>query len=450
MPSPHLRQERKWSTGCAAAGVVIFSPLLAAALESARDLQPPGVSILHLQGGEVWGLLLIAVQQIAILYLAGRLRKSRRAGSSVTGACGNALELPSDELLEAVGDAISIQNSDFRVLYQNRAHKELMGSHLGEFCYRAYQEKEEVCGGCPLVEAFRDGNSHRTERQIRAKDGIRSAEIVSTPVRGGDGKITAAIDVVRDISERKRAEAEVQRVTGELEQRAAQLGEANRELEAFSYSLSHDLRSYITRIGTAQQILACGPNPDDSGAAYLLRVIGGACRGMDEMIASMLTLSRLSREEMAWEELCLSDLAREVFWQLRQQEPERRVKFTVTRGLMVRGDRRLLKVALQNLLGNTWKYTAGTPLPRIEMGMEEAGGRNCYFIRDNGVGFDMAEREKLPPPCERLHGAEAFPGTGIGLATVQRAMERHGGEVWAVGEPGKGATFYFTLGSGGA
>jgi signal transduction histidine kinase len=220
---------------------------------------------------------------------------------------------------------------------------------------------------------------------------------------------------------------------------------ANRELEAFSYSLSHDLRSYITRICTAQQILAAGEEARDEQTQFLLTAIDDACRGMDELIDSMLTLSRLSTQEMRWEEVSLSDLAQEIFLLLRQQELARQVEFTAAPGVTVQGDRHLLKVALQNLLGNAFKYTRGMPVARIEFGVAEKDGKRCYFVRDNGIGFDMTESGKLFNPFQRLKGAESFPGSGVGLATVQRALKRHGGQVWGEGEPGKGAVFYFTL-----
>jgi signal transduction histidine kinase len=391
-------------------------------------------------------LLCLAIQFLFILYIARLLGKYRRQGELLQKALqlAEVEELRSQEILEAVGDAISIQDLDMKILYQNQMHKQMMGEHVGEYCYAAYQQKDAVCPSCHLSMSFLDGKPHSRETSAQTRDGLKLTEIISTPLRDASGKIVAGIEAVRDVTERKRANMEIQRMNGELELRAQELADANRELESFSYSLSHDLRSYITRISTAQQMLVLG-NESTPEAEFLVQSIDDSCRGMDELIEAMLTLSRLSRREMQWEEVALSEMVQEVALCLQQQELGREVDFTVSPSLKVNADPHLLHVALENLLGNAWKYTRHEPVARIEFGVGERDGRPCYFVKDNGVGFDMAEHEKLFRPFQRLQSARGFAGTGVGLATVQRAIARHGGDVWGEGEPGKGATLYFTL-----
>ena len=293
----------------------------------------------------------------------------------------------------------------------------------------------------------------------KTEQGRKFVEIISTPLRDPAGKIVAGIEAVRDITVRKQAEMEIQRMNDELELRALELSAANRELElralelsaanreleTFSYSLSHDLRSYITRISLARQILVLRRGAQDPDLVNLVKPIEDSCSGMEELIEAMLTLSKLSRQEMGWQQVSLSDLVQQVLLQLRRQDPDRRVEVSVLFGTTVQGDPKLLRIVLENLVGNAWKYTRQVPLARIEFGAGEREGGRYYFVRDNGAGFDMDKREKLFQPFERLHSAQEFPGTGVGLATVQRAIQRHGGEVWGEGEPGKGACFYFTL-----
>ncbi|HEY5513760.1 MAG TPA: ATP-binding protein [Geomonas sp.] len=392
-------------------------------------------------------LFFMVTQLVFILYIARTMKEYRRQGARLEDALRSAETERSRSLavLECVGDAISMQDLDLRVLYQNQAHLDLMGAHLGEYCYQAYQQKDAVCPGCHLAQSYLDGLTHKCERSAQTRRGLRFSEIISTPLRDASGRIVAGIEAVRDITERKRAELEIQRMNRELELRALELSEANRELESFGYSLSHDLRSYITRISTSQQIIAQSPQGKDRDLAYPVQAIEDSCRGMEELVVAMLTLSQLSRKEMQWEEVALSELAQELALGLRQQELDRSVEFTIPAGLLVRGDRHLLKVALENLLENAWKYTRGVPVARIELGTGLRGAKRFFYLRDNGVGFDMAERDKLFRPFQRLQSAQGFPGTGVGLATVERAIQRHGGEVWGEGEPGKGATIYFLL-----
>ncbi len=252
--------------------------------------------------------------------------------------------------------------------------------------------------------------------------------------------------VASDITERKKTEEKLKKTLVELEKSNAKLAATNKELEAFSYSVSHDLRSPLRSIdGFSQALLEdYHENIDKRGQDYLRR-LRGASQKMGELIDGILKLSRLTRSEMHCEPTNLSLLAEEIAHRLQETHPERRVKFAIDKELIAKGDAQLLRAMLENLLGNAWKFTGKNPNAKIEFGIDRSNGKNAYFIRDNGAGFDMTYADKLFGAFQRLHEAKDFPGTGIGLATVQRIIHRHGGDIWAVGAVNKGATFYFTL-----
>jgi signal transduction histidine kinase len=243
----------------------------------------------------------------------------------------------------------------------------------------------------------------------------------------------------REISERKLAEEEIQRTNREL--RAA-----NKELEAFSYSVSHDLRTPLRSIdGFSQAVLEdYGDKLDPTAKEHLQRVRQAAQR-MAALIDDMLNLSRVTRCELHLENLDLSAMAKLIASELQEAEPSRRVEFVIENGLTAMGDSQLLRAAMENLLRNSWKYTSGHPTARIEFGRRNEKENPSLFVRDDGAGFDPRYADRLFGAFQRLHTAKEFPGTGVGLATVQRIIHRHGGEIWAEGAVEKGATFYFTL-----
>lgn len=300
--------------------------------------------------------------------------------------------------------------------------------------------------------ALQKGAPVRAELTNYTKAGVAYwVEFEIVPIADARGSLTHFVAVERDITERKRAEEKILQLNAELEdrvqRRTAQLEAANRELEAFSYSVSHDLRSPLNTInGFGQMLLSRHADKlDDKGRHCLSRIRAGT-RQMGDLIDGLLSLAKLSRDPLQLEVVDLSGIASRVEQECREQEPERQVQVQIQDGLLVRGDAVLLSVVLQNLLGNAWKYSARQASSRIEVGSDTgADGQTVYFVRDNGAGFDMAYADKLFGVFQRLHAPTDFAGTGVGLANVKRVVERHGGRVWAQGRLNEGATFYFTL-----
>jgi signal transduction histidine kinase len=221
----------------------------------------------------------------------------------------------------------------------------------------------------------------------------------------------------------------------------------NRELESFSYAVSHDLRAPLRRIDSfSRAVVESQADKLDPTGRHFLDRVREASQQMSELIDNVLYLSRVTRAEIREQEVDLSGLVTLLLDRMQEAEPGRRVEARVRPGLVVTGDGQLLRIAMQNLLDNAWKFTGRQPVARIEFGTSSAAGEPAYFIRDNGAGFNMAYVSRLFGPFQRLHPATEFPGTGIGLATVQRIIHRHGGRIWAEGLEGQGATFHFTLG----
>ena len=281
------------------------------------------------------------------------------------------------------------------------------------------------------------------ENRYRCKDGSYRWLLWKAAISSDGRHIFAA---ARDITDRKNAEQELRQQAQLLDFNNTQLEAANKELEAFSYSVSHDLRAPLRGIdGFSQALLEdYADKLDDDGKENLNRVRAASQR-MGHLIDDMLNLSRVTRVDFRREQVDLTAVAKAVVAELRKAEPGREVEFVVADGLVADVDARLLRVVLDNLIGNAWKFTGKQAKARIEFGCTDEDGSRVYFVRDNGVGFDMTFSAKLFGAFQRLHAMSEFPGTGIGLATVQRVIRRHGGRVWAEAELGRGATFFFTL-----
>jgi PAS domain S-box-containing protein len=356
-------------------------------------------------------------------------------------------------VLDLAPDAIVIVNADGRIVLANGQAQQLFKYSLDELTGQPVEVllPSEVREAHVAHRAAFDAEPRRRpmglglELSARRKDGSTfPVEISLSPMPSDDGPLV--ISAIRDISDRKQAQARIKALNEDLERRVNELAALNRELESFSYSVSHDLRAPLRSIdGFSQALLEeSGEALDEQGRDYLRRVRAAASR-MGDLIDDLLNLSRVTRRELRHERVDLTEMAQGIVAQLRKADPERRAEFRIADAMIVHGDAHLLRVGLENLLGNAWKFTSKEPLARIEFGTMRLEGRRVHFIRDNGVGFDMAYSSKLFGAFQRLHRASEFPGTGIGLATVHRIIARHGGRVWTEAEVGKGAVFYFTL-----
>jgi PAS domain S-box-containing protein len=279
---------------------------------------------------------------------------------------------------------------------------------------------------------------------------MRTYSSVKFPVRDNDGQAYAICGISTDITERIAAEEKVRKLNADLEirvrERTADIDAATRELDAFAYSVSHDLRAPLRSLnGFSQALLEDFSDVlDDTGKDYLRR-IHRSVRTMGQMIDSLLNLSRATRAELNRRAIDLSALTGEIAAELSAADPGRGVTVQIADNLRCSGDPQLLRLVLRNLLGNARKFSAKTAGARIDVGKVAIDGEDVFFVRDNGAGFDMRYASKLFSAFQRLHSAADFEGTGVGLATVQRIVSRHGGRIYAEAEPGKGATFYFTL-----
>jgi light-regulated signal transduction histidine kinase (bacteriophytochrome) len=292
------------------------------------------------------------------------------------------------------------------------------------------------------------GDGMELHTQTKAGDTI-PVEVSLSPLQTQRGVLVMA--AIRDISKRKQVDAELSTYREHLEElvaeRTAALSTVNKELEEFSYTVSHDLRAPLRSIdGFSLALLEdfTASLPDD-GKAYLHRIRGAAQR-MGQLIDEVLDLARVSRCELIKKRVDLSQQAKEVFAELQINHPSRKAEVSVSEGLHARADKNLVRVVLENLLDNAWKFTSHEEYTRISIGQVPNASQKTFYVKDNGVGLDMRYSKKLFIPFQRLHSSKDFPGTGVGLATVNRIIQRHGGRIWVESAPEEGATFYFTLG----
>lgn len=364
-------------------------------------------------------------------------------------------------LINAVPSLLFIVDNDVRVHHLNASALKMLGTERfsalmkrsGEMLHCVHSE--ETPGGCGHAPSCADCVVRNSVTRAVAGESVYRETTKMSLIREGlvsDAymSITASpfeyerkrfvLLIIEDISELKKTEEVLGRRTEQLEA-------ANRELEAFSHTVAHDLRAPLRTIGGFSNLLLedFSGKLDAEGLDYLDR-ISSAAKRMSQIIDDLMKLSSLNNGEMVREKVDLSAIAAETASVLGSSGPERKVEFHMAKDITAYGDPGLLRGVLENLLGNAWKYTSRTGHAVIEFGVTEHKGVPVYFVRDNGAGFDMAYAGKLFSPFQRLHSQEAFPGSGIGLATVRRIILRHGGSIWAEGAVDKGAAFFFTLG----
>ncbi|MDP2722141.1 MAG: PAS domain S-box protein [Bacteroidales bacterium] len=301
--------------------------------------------------------------------------------------------------------------------------------------------KKNMEAGKPYVVDLELAQTDGTQRWITAR---------SETKLDSNGKVIGLRGTAQDITERKLAEEEIRKLNQELEQRVkdrtAQLESTNKEIEAFSYSVSHDLRAPLRSIdGFSQALLDDYHDKIEEEGKNYLQKIRSATQRMAQLIDDLLSLSRIGRSEINIQQVNLSKIVQKIADDLHENEPDRKVNFVIQNGIVVQGDNHLLRIVLENLIGNAWKFTSKHPTANVEFGLKEQNGLPVYFVSDDGAGFDMKYAQKLFGAFQRLHSINEFPGTGIGLATVQRIIHRHAGKVWAEGEVEKGGSFYFTI-----
>ncbi|HYO52833.1 PAS domain S-box protein [Archangium sp.] len=359
-------------------------------------------------------------------------------------------------IVESAQEGIWTIDAESRTTYVNRYLAQMLGYTADEMIGRDLLDfiaPEDRAFTLEHVERQRHGPPAVIQDfKFARKNGTLIWTLVATSaIHDESGDYIGAMAMITDISQRRAAEEQVRRLNEELErriaERTAQLEFSNRELEAFAYSVAHDLRAPLRSISNFTLALAedCADRLDDIGLDYLKRIRASSQR-MSELIDGILALSRVNRTEFVETECNLSALARSIAEQLQRWQPERTVRFHFQDGLVDRGDSQLLRLVLENLLSNAWKFTRERPVAEIEFGTLPGNGTGrVYFVRDNGAGFDMEYQQKLFGVFQRLHTQQEFEGNGVGLATVQRIIRRHGGRAWGEGRVGQGATFYFTL-----
>ncbi|CAN5275705.1 hypothetical protein BH10PSE16_BH10PSE16_28170 [soil metagenome] len=416
-------------------------------------------------------LVVISISGEPIFDLDGRFAGYRGVGTDISArrqieAALRASEARFRGVVAALAEGVILRGADGLIVGCNASAERILGRSLsqikGQMSVAPDWQLEHEDGSLmldhdrPIFMARRTGLPQSDVVVCyRKPDGSELWALINLqPLFEGDGGTPSGfVSTLTDITHRKRAEREIVRLNVDLEnrvlRRTAQLEEANTELEAFSYSVAHDLRAPLSGIDGFSVLLqkAMPPGSDERAHRYLARIRSGVQR-MGELTDGLLSLAQLSRTSLNWSTVDLSDEAREIIRHYTDADAARTARITVEAGLRVRADRSLLRQVLENLIANSWKFTSKKSCTEISIG-QEAGddGQPVYFVRDNGAGFDMAYQDKLFGTFQRLHSPEEFAGSGIGLATVKRIISRHGGKIWARSSVDEGSTFYFTLGS---
>jgi PAS domain S-box-containing protein len=347
-------------------------------------------------------------------------------------------------LAENIPDIVTRYDRDLHHIFVNTAASQAAGiqaeAFIGKTNLELGQDPEQVEFWMKHVRnVFASGKPETMEFDWMAPDGLRYQQTIITPEFDSDGSVKTVLCVTHNLTDIKRAEEALKKYTNELEA-------ANKELESFAYSVSHDLRTPLRTLDGFSEmvVMEYGDKLDETGKNYLNR-IRKAGQTMAQLTEDILKLSRITRAEMHRDEIDLSEMAKSITEELKAAQPQRQAEFIVASGIMVKGDKALLEILLRNLLENSWKYTGQRLNAKIEVGMISQIEKEVYYIKDNGIGFDMKYYDKLFQPFQRLTTDKAYSGTGIGLATAQRVIRRHGGKIWAESEVGKGTTFYFTI-----
>ena len=416
---------------------LVFDSLYHQFFPTGHVVGEPLFVIQHATG--LW-VLPVMLQLLCILYIWRRFRTE----SGLRGKLSLALEQREDEMtkfqniIESTPSRISIQSPAYKILYQNPAHAQIIGSHAGEFCYEAYCGSAQVCDPCPLQQTFADGQIHSLRKMNLINGEPRYLELVTSPLKKADGTIVAGIEVVKDNTEQVLRERHIRELSDRLE-------ENNRELRAFGSALAHDLRQPLTRTYMAAQVLEEQSAGQAAQNSALLDAVLKGCEQMEELLEGMLALSRVDNEELNREQVELLPLIDEVMLDLQALEPNRRFSIEKPDSCRVVADRKMLRILLANLLGNSWRYTRESELAEFKINCVAKEGEWEITVSDNGIGFSMSEAGDLFRPFTRLHPKQGYPGVGIGLATARRVVHRHGGRIWAESRPGDGAQFHFTL-----
>ncbi len=356
-------------------------------------------------------------------------------------------------IFNALPALVAHVDSNQRYCFSNQAYENWFGLKPKELNGRTMRDvlsEETYRCFLPRIEAALEGVQQRFESSIRRADGAWRAVQINYIPRTEGGRQDGFYVLMVDITEQQQAQEQVLRLNAELErrvqERTAQLQAANKELEAFCYSVSHDLRAPLRAVRGFTEVLTeqYAAQLDSRGQDFLRRVSDASAQ-MDRLVDDLLKLSRVSRSELRFDPVDLAPIAQEIIAGLRKEEPSRSVEAKIAPELKAQADERLIRLVLDNLLRNAWKFTGKKAQASIEVGRTREG---TFFVKDNGAGFDMAYASRLFGVFQRLHSPSEFPGSGVGLAIVQRVINRHAGRVWAEGSLNAGATFYFSLPAG--